>query len=171
MIRHPGIWLTLLALPALAQGAPTANAITGIWLNSAKEGYIQIYRTDAGTYAGRIVGDTDGVVAKDIHNPDPAKRDESLLGRKIFHGFEYNGEGRWVGGEIYNPRNGETYSAWLALSDQGKLKVHGYIGFSLFGVTKLFTRVDRGAKGVVESALVPIPPPQTKPVSQNAGAP
>lgn len=145
----------VLVIPASASaGNPPADAITGIWLNSAKDGYVQIYRTKAGTYAGQIVGDTDGVVADDVHNPDPAQRDESLLGKRIFYGFEYNGKGYWEDGHIYNPRNGKTYSAWLGLTDDGKLKVHGYIGFSLFGATRLFTRVTRNAKGVFESALV-----------------
>lgn len=145
----------MMALSALAGAAPTPDAITGIWLNSAKQGYVQIQQTAAGTYAGWIVGDTSGVVAKDSHNPDPAKRDESLLGKRIFYGFEYNGAGRWEDGNIYNPRNGETYSAWLGLSDTGKLKVHGYIGFSLFGLTRLFTRAAPNANGVRQSALVP----------------
>lgn len=143
------------ALSAPSAAAPPSDAITGIWLNQAKEGYVQIYQTPSGDYAGRIVGDTSGVVARDVHNPNPAKRDESLLGKQIFHSFEYNGEGRWEDGEIYNPKNGKTYSAWLGLSEDDRLKVHGYIGFSLFGLTKLFTRVQQDAVGVVESALLP----------------
>lgn len=156
-MRQLMICLFLLACPALAMAASEADAITGIWLNSDETGYIQIYQTDSGTYAGKVVGATDGSVRDDIHNPDPSERDESLLGQVILHGFTYNGEGYWVEGRAYDPESGETYDAWMALTEDGRLKIHGYIMFSLFGVTKYLTRVDRSAKGVVESALVPTP--------------
>lgn len=151
------ICLFLLASPGLAMAASEADAITGIWLNTAEGGYIQVYQTDSGTYAAQVVGAEDGAVRDDVHNPDPAERDESLLGQDILHGFTYDGAGSWVEGRAYDPESGETYDAWMALTDDGRLKIHGYVMFSLFGVTKYLTRVEPSAKGVVESVLVATP--------------
>lgn len=141
-------------LPALAWAAPAADAITGIWLNSEGSGYIQIYEAEKGRYAGRVVGATDGDVRDDTKNPDPAKRGESLLGQRVMHGFTFNGEGRWEQGRIYDPDNGETYDAWIALKSPDKLEVHGYILFSLIGRSEIWTRAGPNAEGVMEKALV-----------------
>lgn len=144
-------------LPAIAWAAPPSDAIVGIWLNSEKSGYIQIYQTESGAYAGQVVGATDGEVHIDTENPDPDQRGTPLLGQEIMHGFTYNGEGAWEEGHIYDPDKGETYEAWLALKSHDKLKVHGYIMFSLIGRTEIWTRVEGMPKNVVEKVLVPSP--------------
>lgn len=149
--------LMLAGVPAVVWAAPSADAITGIWLNSEKSGYIQIYQTESGTYAGQVVGATDGHVRDDIKNPDPDERDESLLGQKVLWGFTYNGNNGWEEGHVYDPDKGETYDAWLALKDRDKLKVHGYIFFSIIGRTEIWTRVVGMPDNVVERVLVPTP--------------
>lgn len=162
-MRKAILALAAVCLPAVALAAPPSDAIVGIWLNAEKSGYIQIYQTESGAYAGQVVGATDGKVRDDIHNPDPSERDESLLGQEIMHGFTYNGEGKWVEGRIYDPDKGETYDAWLALKNHDTLKVHGYLFFSIIGRTQLWTRVEDMPKNVVEKVLVPSPAKPNKP--------
>jgi uncharacterized protein (DUF2147 family) len=49
----------------------------------------------------------------------------------------------WSGGEILDPEIGKTYRAKMQLVDGGrKLIVRGYIGFSLFGRSQTWLRVD-----------------------------
>ena len=48
-------------------------------------------------------------------------------------------EKEWINGSIYNARDGKTYKLFANLSEQ-KLKLRGYIGFSLFGKTTIWTK-------------------------------
>ena len=48
----------------------------------------------------------------------------------------------WNNGEIYDAREGDTYSLFDKLKDQKNLDLRGYIGFSLFGKTTNWTRTD-----------------------------
>ncbi len=47
----------------------------------------------------------------------------------------------WVDGQIVDPKNGKVYSCIIALESEDKLKVRGYIGFSLLGRTQFWYRV------------------------------
>jgi len=145
--------LTVLAtLAATAAAAtPPADAIEGVWLTAAEDGYVQIFET-GGVYHGKIVGAPDLQPRKDAHNPDPAKRDEPLLGRRILKGFIYD-DGQWSGGTIYDPDNGKTYKAKMWLPDTRTLEMRGFVGISLFGRTETWTRAGRDAEGVVRDAL------------------
>jgi uncharacterized protein (DUF2147 family) len=76
----------------------------------------------------------------DRENPDQALRSRPLEGLKLLSGFHYDKDNVWTGGRIYDPRNGKTYSCKMTLVDDHTLKVRGYIGFSLFGRTVIWTR-------------------------------
>lgn len=52
-------------------------------------------------------------------------------------GNEYNG------GKILDPKNGKLYKCYITLEGKDKLKVRGYIGFSLFGRTQYWYRVKK----------------------------
>jgi uncharacterized protein (DUF2147 family) len=47
----------------------------------------------------------------------------------------------WSGGTIMDPNNGKTYKCYLTLEEEDKLKVRGYIGFSLIGRTQYWYRL------------------------------
>jgi uncharacterized protein (DUF2147 family) len=54
--------------------------------------------------------------------------------------WEENGD-QWSGGKILDPDNGKTYKCYIAVEDGGqKLKVRGFIGFSLLGRTQYWLR-------------------------------
>lgn len=147
------IGLLAASLAAVGQDEPAkADAITGIW-QTKSGGYVQIY--DAGSsYAGRVVGSTGGVAQYDTENPDPDKRGRRLLGVTILHGLEYEGDLTWGGGEIYDPGNGETYQLKAYLRGPDRLEVRGYIGFSLFGRSQIWTPVPLGAPNLEEDLLM-----------------
>lgn len=79
----------------------------------------------------------------DGNNPDPSLRDRLILGTDIMYGFTYDpANEEWVDGKIYDSRDGKTYDCEMWLAEKGNiLKVRGYLGFSLLGVTKDFPRV------------------------------
>ncbi len=118
------------------------NAIFGIWLNAKKDGFIKIYKNNNNKFDGVIAGGTtpEGDNRVDINNPDPKLRSQLLLGKVILHGFIYEGENKWIDGQIYDPNNGKTYRCKLELIDHQNLSVRGYFGIPLFGRTEIWTR-------------------------------
>lgn len=120
-----------------------ADVILGIWYNGEKDAKIEIYHCDD-KYCGKIVWlkepIEDGHPKKDKHNPDISLAQRGLMGLNILSGFRYDGDNTWEDGDIYNPRDGKTYSCYLKLLDDGTLKVRGFIGISLIGKTQYWTR-------------------------------
>ncbi|MBM2817202.1 MAG: hypothetical protein HW421_3964 [Ignavibacteria bacterium] len=113
--------------------------ILGNWLSSKKTAKIQVYE-NKGKYYGKIIwlkepNTSDNKPKKDIENPDEKLRNRPLLGLNILWNFTFDGENEWSDGEIYDPKNGKTYSCNMKLKGN-KLEIRGYIGISLFGRTE-----------------------------------
>ena len=62
-----------------------------------------------------------------------------ILGLNILTGLEKDGN-EWSGGTILDPRNGKEYKCYIKLETPNKLKLRGYVGFSLLGKTAYWTR-------------------------------
>jgi uncharacterized protein (DUF2147 family) len=117
--------------------------IDGTWLSGDGDGWIDVIATAEGL-SGVIEGSPNADEDRpdtDEKNPDPALRNRPLVGLQLFHGFEYEGDGRWTGGTIYDPNSGKTYRCKVTYIDQNTLKVRGYIGVSLLGRTETWTRL------------------------------
>lgn len=133
--------LVLFFVSPVFAGSP--NAILGEWVTEEDKSFVEIYQCDE-LYCGRIVWlknprDEEGKEKLDKKNPDESLRSRKLIGMPILWGFRYGGEGQWEGGKIYDPQNGKTYSCKIKLEGQ-KLRVRGFIGFSLLGRTAVWTR-------------------------------
>lgn len=129
--------LFISATAAMAQKS-TADIITGEWLTAPKDAKILIYK-EGNKYSGKINwGKTIG--RKDDKNPDASLRSRELLGTVILKNFVFNGKDKWEDGTIYDPNNGKTYSCVIKMRDDKTLEVRGYIGFSMFGRTEIWTR-------------------------------
>jgi len=61
------------------------------------------------------------------------------LGLNILEGLKKDGN-KWSGGTILDPRNGKVYKCYIELINPHKLKIRGYIGISLLGVTAYWER-------------------------------
>jgi len=142
LLRVSIIALTLASITSLAQ----EKNIEGRWLSGDGEGWIEI-RLAADGLIGVAAGSTTVTAGApprlDSKNPDPALRNRPIEGMTIMRGFEYQGDGRWTGGTIYDPNSGKTYRATVTLVDRDTLKLRGYIGISLFGRSDTWTRDDR----------------------------
>lgn len=166
------LMMTVLMLSALAAGpawaidgpagdasneAAPGDEIIGLWATDKAEAHVEIYKTDNERYSGRIVWlkdpfypDDDPMAGEpkiDRENPDPALRGRAIEGLEIIRDFKFDGDRRWNDGEIYDPENGKTYSSKMWLTDEGTLKVRGYVGISLFGRTTEWTPVLGGFEG------------------------
>ncbi|MCB2206508.1 DUF2147 domain-containing protein [bacterium] len=124
-----------------------ADGIVGTWLVQDGKAKIKIYNK-AGKYHGKIVwlkepNDARGNPKLDKENPEENLRSKPIMGLVLLHGFEYDEDNVWEDGEIYDPKNGKTYSCELTLSEDGNtLDVRGYIGFSFIGRSQTWTRID-----------------------------
>lgn len=114
-----------------------SNKIVGVWLTENKTGKIKIYEQN-GKYYGKIIGG-DNPDRLDSKNSDKSLRSRKLFGTVILTGLEYDGNGNWRNGKIYDPDNGGTYTctAWF---DGKVLKLRGYWG--IFYRTSEWTRIE-----------------------------
>lgn len=68
-----------------------------------------------------------------------ARKDKKVKGMVILSGLAKSGS-EWTGGNILDPKNGKEYSCTLSMENADKLKVRGYIGFSMIGRTQYWLR-------------------------------
>ena len=123
-----------------------AQTIFGKWQSidsktGKAEAIIEIYKNNNKAYA-KIV---------DILNPDDKgkiciycngeNKDKPILGMIIVNGLKEKGD-IWSGGKILDPKNGKYYKCYITLVDNSRLKLRGYIGFSLFGRTEYWNKIE-----------------------------
>ncbi len=119
--------------------------ILGIWFNEEKTSKVEIFKKGS-LYFAKIMWlkePNDKVTGKprvDNLNPDVKLQKTPLLGLVIMKNFVFDGKDEWEDGTIYDPKKGKTYSCYMSFDDLGKLKIHGYIGFSLLGRTTYWTK-------------------------------
>jgi uncharacterized protein (DUF2147 family) len=142
----PRMWVSRATLTLLlwaagsgALMAQQANPILGRWLTQPGDGIIEITRTADNAYQGTIIGGN-APRRVDEHNPDPARRQQLLLGQVILKDMHDDGDGALAGGTIYEPDTGRTYKCRIEVLDHDRLKVRGFIGISLLGRSQVWTR-------------------------------
>ena len=134
-----------MSMPIIAQDYK-ADDVIGIWLNEEKDGKIQIYKEND-KYFGKLIwllnpiDDETGKPKLDKKNPDDALKTRPTKGIILMKDLEYDEDGEWDDGEIYDTKSGSTYSCYVKLESMEKLKVRVYIGFSILGRTTYWTRV------------------------------
>ncbi len=124
--------------------AAEADTVIGEWYTKDSKALVQIYK-QGDVYNGKIVWlkepkNEDGSAKLDTNNPDEAQRGQPIIGLNLVKGFTYKGKNKWADGTIYDPDNGKTYKCKMNLSDNGTLKVRGFIGVALIGRTQVWTR-------------------------------
>ena len=134
--------ILLMAVGAWAQETP-GDAGLGQWLTEGDKAVVEIFKCED-RYCGKIVWlkkpkNPDGSDVLDTENPDPSKRNRTVIGLNLVWGFRYDESKGWVDGSIYDPDNGKTYSCKMNLEGD-TLKVRGYVGISLFGRTTVWKR-------------------------------
>lgn len=105
-----------------------AQDIFGLWWTTDKKSMIRIYQC-----GNKLCG-----TVEYIPNPDP--QGKQIKGDQLLSGFRQTQENVWKKGRIFDPRKDKSYKAKLTLKGD-ELKVRGFVGISLFGKTKTWTRV------------------------------
>lgn len=121
------------------------DSIVGVWKTGEGNAMVRIYKNGE-KYQGKIVwlkepNDPEtGKPKQDKNHPDEANRARPILGMINIWGFSYKEKNLWDDGNIYDPKNGSTYSCTVKMINPNTLEVRGYIGVSIIGRTDNWTR-------------------------------
>lgn len=126
--RSAAAWLRWAALPlAFCVAAMPASAqqrfdIAGLWKTHDPGASVRIARCGRG-YCGTLASVGEGTV--DVNNPNPALRNRRLVGLTVFSAGTPIPNGQR--GQLYNPRDGRTYSGSLTAIGPDTLTVSGCV--------------------------------------------
>lgn len=123
----------------------TAQDVIGKWKTmdddtGEAKSIVEIYKED-----GKIYGKVVDILNPSKKNatcdkcPDEAKG-KPIMGLVILKNLRKDGD-EYSGGTILDPNNGKVYKCLIALENADKLKVRGYVGFSLLGRSQYWHRV------------------------------
>lgn len=142
--------LTALMIGTSAGAAMAKDPAEGLWLTANGKAIVQFQPCGA-KVCGKMVWvanpvDESGATKLDLNNPDDDKRARPICGLALLGDLEQARTGVWEDGWIYNPRDGQTYSATIKALAADKLEVRGYLGLSILGKSQIWTRAatDRG---------------------------
>jgi uncharacterized protein (DUF2147 family) len=128
------------SVEALAVKYPP-ESILGEWCTQREEGRppgrVKFVQAQDGTYMGILTWSADP--KKDVNSKDPRLRDRPLVGIVLMWHLKYD-DGEYVDGYVYNPEDGGTYRVKTEVLSPESLKVRGYLGISLLGQSKTWSR-------------------------------
>ncbi len=123
-----------------------AQSVIGKWKSIDDEtnkpkSIIEIYK-EGDKYYGKIVQlltekNKDGV----CRTCETKYKNKNIIGLVILKDLKKDDD-EYGDGKIMDPKNAKTYSAYIKLVEPNKLKVRGYVGFSLLGRTQYWYRVE-----------------------------
>jgi uncharacterized protein (DUF2147 family) len=122
----------VLATPALAQSGDPS----GTWLTESGDTRVRIAKCGA-VLCGTIIASTH---PKDVNNPDPAKRDRSLVGVQMITEIVPSGDA--YSGQLYNPQDGRTYLGKMRLQSPKAMELSGCILGGLICRSQTWTKVN-----------------------------
>ncbi|MEN8764376.1 MAG: DUF2147 domain-containing protein [Wenyingzhuangia sp.] len=121
-----------------------AQEITGQWTTfdeatNTKKAIIEIYKLD-NKYYGKIIKSYTAKPGKLCEKCTGDKYKKPIVNLVILEDLK-KVEGQYTDGNILDPENGKTYDCNVELIEKNKLKVRGFIGFSLLGRTQYWQRL------------------------------
>ncbi len=120
-----------------------SQSIVGEWetfddKTGDKLSVVEIYKTN-NKYFGKITklykDPSDSVCEK----CEDENKNKPVIGLVILNNLKEDDD-EYNNGTILDPNNGETYKCYIELITENKLKLRGYIGFSLIGRTQYWQR-------------------------------
>ncbi len=122
----------------------TAQSVIGTWKtiddeDGVEKSHIDIYEENGKIY-GKVVKLLEGATATHCENCEGDLKGAPITGMVILKDLEAK-EDYYEDGEILDPASGKIYSCWIQLESADKLKVRGFLGFSVLGRTQYWYRV------------------------------
>ncbi len=138
------ILITLLSFSSSSNSPTQSDDILGEWYVTDKDATVAIHKKN-GLYYGRIAWMAEpnlpnGEPKRDTLNPDKSKRNRLFTDYDFLENFEFDGQGTWKNGTIYNSQDGKKYWGQITLKDANHLVLRGYIGAPIFGRSVTWTR-------------------------------
>jgi uncharacterized protein (DUF2147 family) len=123
----------------------------GIWLTADGESHIRIAHCGQ-ALCGDVVwlrepADRYGNPYVDTNNPNPSLRDRQLLGMTIFFDLLPTSPGDEWRGRVYNPKDGDTYLAFISIQSEQRLKVRGCVLGGAICSSQTWRRVEQTSQG------------------------
>lgn len=120
-----------------------AQSIIGQWETfddetKKKKSVIEIYKTN-NLYFAKIIESFASEKNAVCETCTGTSKNKPIIGLIIIENLTKDGD-EFNGGTIMDPENGKIYKCYLELMDKNKLKVRGYLGFSLFGRTQYWLK-------------------------------
>lgn len=121
-----------------------AQTVMGMWKNiddndGKEKSVIEITERNGKLY-GKVVKLLAGATATHCTECEGDRKNKPITGMEILWGLKKDGAA-YVDGEILDPKTGKIYDCDVKLEGPNKLKVRGYLGFSLIGRTQYWYRV------------------------------
>jgi len=136
-------WISIVAVLGLSGPAFAAEPV-GDWLVANKMAVVRV--APCGEVLCGNIAWTKGPPGTDHNNPDPAKRNRSVIGMPILLDMKpTSSANRWEG-EIYNAEDGKIYSGSIALNSENVLRIEGCVlGFLCGGQNWSRAKCDEAA--------------------------
>lgn len=138
------IYLSIFLLFALGSSSLAQTAV-GTWKTIDDEdgkatSNVSIYEEDGKLY-GKVIKliDPERTICEKCKGE---RKNKPIEGMVIIWDLQKKDDKKWEGGKILDPKNGKEYKCLIELLDDNTLKVRGFIGFSVFGRTQIWYRLD-----------------------------
>jgi uncharacterized protein (DUF2147 family) len=138
------VWLFLVAClvmlaPAFAAEELKEQDVYGDWLFPENNSVLKFYR--CGEHVCGKLAKVADPSRRDVHNPNPALRNRSVVGIVLFTSEYKKGPTTWRG-KLYSTLDGSTYEGTLNMLDKNKFVVVGCIFGNLLCDAKTFLRAE-----------------------------
>lgn len=129
-----------------AQTASSKNPYLGIWKNlddedGQEKSHIKVYM-DKNELKAQVIKLLPAATLKTCDKCKGVNKGKSIEGMLLLTGMKKQKDGSYSDGEILNPKNGKLYSCTVSMDGNDKMKVRGYLGFSMIGKTQYWYRVE-----------------------------
>lgn len=170
--------LTAAVLASGGQAQASSADPTGYWVKPDSERNAKIQVTRCGKGGAQLCSniiwlenpnDSRGRPLHDVRNENPSLRDRPILGIPLFTGMTRTGPSTWSG-KIYNPEDGNTYSATLTMVSHKQIKLKGCKAWLLCG-ERMWLRTSPPPKPAEDELIeVKTEPDAAQPTQAAAGA-
>jgi uncharacterized protein (DUF2147 family) len=126
--------LCAVATPTLAD----ANKVSGTWQSQSGITRVKVTPCGAGLCANVVWQQNP---SKDVHNPDPSKRDRPVVGLQLVSNMKPVGDGEWSG-SIYNYEDGQTYQGKVKVNNANAIEIGGCVMGGMICQSKTWTKVN-----------------------------
>jgi uncharacterized protein (DUF2147 family) len=127
--------LCAFTVPASAQDAAK---VAGIWRSQSGITRVKVTPCGSGLCANVVWQQSP---SKDVHNPDPAKRERPVVGLQLVSGMKPVGPNEW-GGAIYNYEDGKTYQGKVKVTNANAIEIGGCVMGGMICQSKTWTKVN-----------------------------